>query len=72
MQGNYLSNIQEVVPTCAQFPLPSLGPKLKAALAEVQSGRGFFILRCAQARLVEVIVGYVGGHEGVYAHFYLF
>ena len=51
MQGNYL-HIQEVVPTTAQFPLPSLGPKLKAALAEVQSGRGFFILRCAQARLV--------------------
>ena len=44
-QGNHL-HIQEVCPTRAQFPLPTLGPKLEAAMAEVQTGRGFYILRC--------------------------
>ena len=45
-QDNHL-HIQEVCPTREQFPLPTLGPKLEAAMVEVQTGRGFYFLRCA-------------------------
>ncbi|KAK9840646.1 hypothetical protein WJX81_006750 [Elliptochloris bilobata] len=43
-EGNHL-HIQEVIPTSEQFALPTLGPKLQAAMTEVLSGRGFYILR---------------------------
>jgi hypothetical protein len=45
-QGNHL-HIQEAVRSRADFPLPVLGAKLDAMLAEVVSGRGFAVLRCA-------------------------
>ena len=44
-QGNYL-HIQDVVPSRAEFPLPTLGARLDAMLDEVIAGRGFAILRC--------------------------
>jgi len=45
-QGNHL-HIQEAVRSRADFPLLVLGAKLDAMLAEVVSGRGFAVLRCA-------------------------
>ena len=44
VQGNLL-HLQETVKSTKQFPLPNLGPKLRAWRDEVVSGRGFQLIR---------------------------
>lgn len=46
MQGNAY-NVQEVVLSKADFPLPTLGPKLEAIRENVRIGRGFQLIKYA-------------------------
>ena len=49
-------DIKDSVPTAAEFPLPTLGPKLKDLLEEVKTGRGFQLIRYWQrCPLVELL-----------------
>lgn len=46
MQGN-LVQLRQSVASKADFPLPTLGPKLQAICHEVSFGRGFQLIRYA-------------------------
>ena len=43
-------DIKDSVPTAAEFPLPTLGPKLKGLLEEANTGRGFQLIRWRNRR----------------------